>query len=250
MEAWRGHLIRRIDLIVGPCRSGTSWLQKAISSGEPASIWQPLKHAIRTNLGLNDAALKLGAAGPHLIIKEAFGPYLIDECVFDPVAILQTVYPESQIRLAICFRDIAASVASWSRSFKNLDREVILLNLQLALFNTYSIYRRARLQGYPILLFSPSNFAGFPGPEVVADRLRIFFGLDQLNNDFSRISKVRDPIRFENPGALDRAKATWSFAYSEQGTLNRLAGPGADLIDFILKELTQALIGATPEGAC
>lgn len=76
-------------LILGPCRSGTTFLFNALASSHYIGIFQPLKHILRCEHMKIDPTLSLrDFAGKRLVLKEAFGPYLASEATYDPVELL------------------------------------------------------------------------------------------------------------------------------------------------------------------
>jgi len=211
---------RRIWLIAGPCRSGTTWLQKSVSADGRISIWQPIKHAIRTKVSPLDHLQSFGSQH-DFVIKETFGPYQANEALFNPVAYLRHAFPDHELRIAICFRDFEATRGSWLRSFDRLHEDQAGRNLFFAYLSTLQLLQYAEQLGLERMLYSISR-ASFSSSESAMDEaICQFFEQDKLEGDFGRVLKQRDPDDFENKGILNAAKVAKKFRYTENWPSDR-----------------------------
>ncbi len=109
-----------INLIVGPCRTGTTALQRALLPGGDPSFYQVLKHLRRNDdVGIN-ANWQVPSANESrkIILKETLGPYTPSE-IFNPIQdLLEAGCPRDKIKVLVVLRDPKITYKSWGKTFE------------------------------------------------------------------------------------------------------------------------------------
>jgi hypothetical protein len=234
-------LPRRTDLpaltvVAGPCRSGTTALQRAAAATGHPSYFQPLKRLIRSAMVGQDAQFTLWPAAGPVVLKETFGPFVIGEVEFDPLGILRRCgYPISMLSLIITLRHPVDLFHSWQRLYGANGRfGAPSPDLFVAAFrHTLDVHQWARDSGHRVTAFAVDSLSN-KEPESVLSTLFARHGLDYTSAavDWTGASGGRldeliirepEPAVFRASGSLDgvRHATNYSLHGRQCGTLIR-----------------------------
>ena len=202
--------IETLTLVVGPCRSGTTFLLNWLNARGYLCLFQPLKHQIRWS-HYNGSRKNVFNCIPqdycgNLSIKEALGPYHIEEVSYDPVAKILDCLPVFQnINLVFLIRNPKACLSSWSKAFyggKITPQFILVFNE--AYKNIHTLINKYSHIGNLWVLNIDSELQMKTGlcqiEKFSANRNSM------INTGFEKIIKFRDPDGYEVSGLLDKAK--------------------------------------------
>ncbi|QXI26092.1 sulfotransferase family protein [Pseudomonas vanderleydeniana] len=189
-------------IIIGPCRSGTTFVFNALASPSYTGLFQPIKHGIRSALAAEPPKLSLKEfAGEPVVIKEAFGPYDLEEVTFDPIEkVLDTLKPRRPLLISV-MRSPEQCLSSWQRSFFANGEGPVPEVFNGAYMNTVQLREKhhAWLESADLIL---DDAAGFP---ITLTRIQKSLGIEAIGPAYARSIKVRDPQAFEVSGLLNKA---------------------------------------------
>jgi hypothetical protein len=211
-----------VVLIVGPCRSGTTFVFNALSSSTHTGIFQPIKHSIRSEIAGEPKKLDLrDFSGQKVIIKEAFGPYDLREATFDPVAaIYKAIKPATPLLITV-LRTPDRCYASWKRSFCSPSAEPDISVFNAAYNN--SLRLREEYQGkLPTIDLLLDDEVSFP---ATLSRIKGMLGSQIALTNYKTLIKVRDPDRFEVSGLLSKAMSGRDYIPNHAQTKGHITLP-------------------------
>lgn len=109
-------------IILGPCRSGTTFVLNALSNDQYDGYFQICKNDVRKKLAEdapdNDLLSVMGDS-PFFVAKEALGPYFIEEVNIDPIAKILVPDDYADALIIFCLREPHSCFLSWEKSFGN-----------------------------------------------------------------------------------------------------------------------------------
>lgn len=188
-------------LVVGPCRSGTTFVFNALSHSDFVGFFQPLKHQIRCALSGTSSETRLERyAGRRVVVKEAFGPYCLEEADYDPVRKAIDIFQAEKVLLVLVLRSPVQCLASWEKAFYP-DSPVNDQVFNQAYLNTLRLQRKyAQVLDVETLILEQEQ----PFIRTLGE-IRARLGGTDASQCYSNYVKPRDPRRYEVRGLLDKA---------------------------------------------
>ncbi|WP_352161018.1 sulfotransferase domain-containing protein [Pseudomonas brassicacearum] len=188
-------------LILGPCRSGTTFLFNALASSHYIGIFQPLKHILRCEHMKIDPTISLrDFVGKRLVLKEAFGPYLASEATYDPVELLANNLSLKKILLITILRNPIDCLSSWIASFKVTPDEAAI-RLSQAYDNTVRVHTKylQKMDSVSLILEDEADCRN------KINLIRKAMGSVPLPDQYDQYIKPNDPPGFQVSGLLKKA---------------------------------------------
>ncbi|WP_331253126.1 sulfotransferase domain-containing protein [Pseudomonas bijieensis] len=194
-------------LILGPCRSGTTFLFNALASSHYIGIFQPLKHILRCEHMKVDPKISLrDFVGKRLVLKEAFGPYLASEATYDPVEILANNLSLKKILLITILRNPVDCLSSWIASFKVTPDEAAI-RLSQAYDNTVRMHTKylQEMDSVSLILEDEADCRN------KINLIRKAMGSMSLPDQYDQYIKPNDPPGFQVSGLLRKALSSQEY---------------------------------------
>ncbi|WP_210523726.1 hypothetical protein [Pantoea ananatis] len=201
-------------LILGPCRSGTTFVLNALSNDQYDGYFQICKSDVRKKL-VEDAQdsdlLSVMGNSPLFVAKEALGPYFIEEVNIDPVAKILVPDDYEDALIIFCLREPDSCLLSWEKSFGNKKaiNHQVFNQAYSQLKQLYENYND-KIRTAVLILDDKELFQ-----ERIGQVIRGMFPFEK-KDEYSTYYKYRDPDCFEIKGLLDKAMS--SKVYSEEKT--------------------------------
>lgn len=201
-------------IILGPCRSGTTFVLNALSNDQYDGYFQICKNDVRKKLAEdapdNDLLSVMGDS-PFFVAKEALGPYFIEEVNIDPIAKILVPDDYADALIIFCLREPHSCFLSWEKSFGNKKaiNHQVFNQAYSQLKQLYENYHD-KIRTAVLILDDKELFQ-----ERIGKVIRDMYPFEK-KDEYSAYYKYRDPECFEVKGLLDKAMS--SKVYSEEKT--------------------------------
>lgn len=201
-------------IILGPCRSGTTFVLNALSNDQYDGYFQICKNGIRKKLVKevqDNDSLNIMEKSPLFVAKEALGPYFIEEAIIDPIGKLLIPDDYADALIIFCLRDPDSCFLSWETSFgiKNSINHQVFNQAYSQLKKIYENYKD-KLRTSVLILDDKKLFQ-----ERIGEVIENMYPFKE-KDEYRTYYKYRDPEFFEVKGLLDKAMS--SKVYSEEKT--------------------------------
>ena len=201
-------------LIVGPCRSGTTFLLNALSNDQYVGIFQRVKSGIRHELKNGfpvNSTTHRQCAESTFVAKESFGPYFQEEVFFDPIAQYLSLTPALDELIVFAIRAPDECYMSWIKSFSSrwhVDSKVF----NAAYTHLYTLYLKYKDKKNIVIFPLNKKTDCLEKLSVIKRKMMPVI----RSSVYKEYIKYKDPEFFEVKGLLD--KAMNSKFYSEEKT--------------------------------